>query len=238
MTSLGLTFGRLRTAFTVISRDLSPKLQESATMVVPEAQVLTKLVPHSRHDIDHDAEAILNSVISTFNSLQSVDRPYRNSLVIGFLGLPPLESSNSSSEIDLFKLHTIVAHEMRKHFKTSVSDVSIGAVRFNLGIHSPKGGEVKKKLIESFKSSGSEHDAQSTSSCYQTMSESWGVATLMDKQCVLAFLRSSFPDSINRINIEVKKKKIFRDSLTVKPGVLTELVDAEVNQILLKRVGL
>jgi len=237
MAVVGLTLNRLRSAFTVITRESLSSIHSTETPLIGKPQFVTRLVQHGRRDIDDDSNRILDSVSATIESLNldsgaSKVAEFR----LGILAPPP--SDWSDSDIEFFKFHTIVSHQLRQRFRTKVSEIPIGAIRFNLGISSSKSCDSKKKLIDMFKSSSVDHDNASTTSGYQTMAESWGVARVLDKKRVLNEVYERNPLLIDRIRSEVSKKKIFRDSSNLKTDILSELVDSQIETILSKRLGL
>ena len=239
MTVVGVTFTRLRTAFTIISRCPILPTEGAESLIVPKPHIVTRLVHHRRNNLDDEADLILTNITSSLDSLQNPsDGTASYTPTIGALSLPPIDRDSSSSDLELFKLHTIVSHQLRRTFRSTVSEIPIGAVRFGLGISSNKGSDSKRDLIALFKNSSADHVESSTSSGHQSMAESWGVAKVLDRKKILCDARDSLPGLLESIRKEVLKKKIFRDSDKIKKDILSELVDTEVNKILMRRLGL
>ena len=91
-----------------------------------------------------------------------------------------------------------------------------------------------------FKAAVPDHEVCGTNTGYQTMSESWGVAIVLERQRLLAEIRSMWPDLVERARADVRNRKLFRPSSVAKANhkVLTELIENEVDRILIKRFKL
>ena len=247
MVVVGVTVGRLRAAYTLIRRPrITVPSDVKSRPVIPEREVLTRLVPLQSISTEAHPDTIVDAIRTSVESSYSIDTcttPEYNDLFCGLLDPPPLTSPEQWSRgtsLALIRLHAIVAHELRRQFRVPVNHISIGTARMSLGIAEGSAGDAKRGMVAQFKETVVDRDESSTGSGFQTMAESWAVATALERTRLISELRNSFPDLVQRARNEVNHRKLFQksDVNKLKDSVMSDLVEAEVDKLLIKRFSL
>lgn len=248
MVVLGVTVSRLRAAYTSIAR---PRLvsidMERNPITIPPAVIHTKLVSFQNVPADSQPDTFIEAIrlglklFDTESKLLSDEA--LNVSAVGLLDTPPLPAhagSGRGTSLDLIKLHAIVSHEIRKEFRLPVSSFSIGSARFALGISDATASDAKRGMIAQFKEAVLNRDDTSTVSGYQAMAESWSVSVALERARLLSELKHLFPGMVERARVDVSRRKVFQksDVVKVKDSVISQLVDAEVDKLLIKRFNL
>ena len=251
MAVVGIALGRLRSAFTVMQRHrLEVPATSDSRYEVPAVTTITRLVHHSNlMTTSRPIQIITSMTASTLRETNGfthqdvspiVPQPFTS---VGVLDLPPLHSHSSQTSetsMELVRAHGVLCHEIEKQFKVQHTPLNIGSIRRLLGITESTASKAKNQLSDMFKAAVPDHEVCGTNTGYQTMSESWGVAIVLERQRLLAEIRSMWPDLVERARADVRNRKLFRPSSVAKANhkVLTELIENEVDRILIKRFKL
>jgi hypothetical protein len=239
-TVVGVALARARAAVTIISREIPQKEIGSSVFKRGEARCRTRLFTMKKGEVFVDAEQVSKNLLLACHEMTNHGTSDPNLIsAVGILEAPPLGTEASESFMEFLRLHTVVDYELGRSLGKRLTSHTIGSVRHSLGISGLRGIEGKKKMADMFRHSVSDVTDCSSSGGHQVMAESWGVAKLLDKQTQLTNFRDTNPSVIDAIREEVRRRRIFRDTTSgVKQEVIEDLLNAEVDKILMKRLSL
>jgi hypothetical protein len=203
---------------------------------VPDISSRSRIIQlNSASIFKQPAETIMDCLKDEMGKLGVAPQPH-----CGLLKLAPLITysgkSRDVSEAQV-RLHAVISHECYKQFGFEPEVPTIGDVRMCVGVFGESSARAKGDLIELFKRSVSDRDEVSTKSALQTLSESWAVAMYLERKRLLAEIRTSWPEVVERARNHVKLQKLYQrdERVKISDELIDELVDAQVDKMLTKR---